>query len=346
MSAAIHPLRTAPFIGAYPATHALRESAPIRMIKAELHEIGKVINHAINHEGFKDETTKLLDHWHRNFSRSMGRDGNAERAIQEFIPQLQRILIDPLARVINPQTAAILDDRPLLGINDGRTYGFRSLTVFLSADGINPNRSPLRQNDETPFTTKPHPAAAYMVAWLKKFNSYISSPDTDEAFRQLMAEGRAAAIPSSLPLDRNREERIRRYVADQAQRERRDRVEQKESRQREEEVQAEAEDGEAAAFDLYEEIAQEMVSQFAQDRAEDAEATAAIMRDAENLERQIETLERELKELQERIDGVRGRISEIDRQNAELDRDIKEVQKAILERKNLGSRDSLSQLPS
>ena len=243
--------------------------------------------------------------------------------------------------MVDPQSTVLLDDRPLRG-SDGITYGFKSLTLFLSAAGIHRNRSPFRQNDATPFTTRPHPVAAYMVNWLKKFRTtdasivgYTPSPEIDEAFRQLVAEGRAAGIPSEVPPAMNREERIRRLVEEQAQRSRRNRMAEAESRQRVEAAQAEIVNGIAAGasgFDRLEAMAQEMENQFAADRAEDAAAIAAITADAENLGAQIATLERELHELQERIDGVRGRISVLERQNAELERDIKEVQKALKER--------------
>ena len=155
-----------------------------RRIECELVEIGEVLAASSLH----DEITESLRHWHRQFRLGMRHD-DVQTVVNEFIALLQELLRDPIFQ-------APLDEGARLG-SDGKTYGLMSLTCFLSAIPIQyRHRQPLDLDNETPFTTVPHPIAKHMVKWLENCGCLLHSLEIENLYRDLTAQGIRPVIPT------------------------------------------------------------------------------------------------------------------------------------------------------
>lgn len=311
------------------ATAELKNNALLRVARRTL--LGGV-EKALAESNMHDDTTKLIRLWHKGFSVSLSKDCNVPKAVSEFIVKLQSILIDPIPRITDAHSTATLDE-PLLG-SDGIVYSAKSLTVFLSADGINPKRSPFRQNDPTPFTTNPHPLAAYLVAWLKEKQGHFIDAETEETYKKLMTEGKAAAIPSSV--QQSQQERVRRIAACQAGSKRQKQVEQKERKEGWEERRAALRARLFPNGDSQRDRIQTMTDNLKQGlfslKISDEDGIRRVEQQIEALKERVEGLNRFHREIEQQIKEIREKINEANRQNSELQIAILEVQKAIVDR--------------
>lgn len=127
-------------------------------------------------------TVKITD-WLRKFRQDLENSSNAEAVYREYVKLLQEMLCDPV-------TDAPLDD-PQLGVEDGYTYGYKSLYVTRTPWPVDEqNLSPMTRQ---PLTLVPHAFASYMILWLAQRNDAQYSVELEEEYRKAVAQRQALA---------------------------------------------------------------------------------------------------------------------------------------------------------
>lgn len=200
-------------------------AADLRQIQADL-RLDLLQARREQGERFDPKTVLILE-WHQSFTRVLSECEHPQQEFDEFKDLLRQILEDSIY-------SSALDENCLLG-NDGGTYTEMGLQIYRNlAPAQFQNRSPLDPKVERPLETSPHVYARYMVAWLGRHNIQHRNAQNDiieEAYRQLKLVANRVPPPAINQMDRD--ERMRRIMEHQAQRQmQRDRA-------RNEQVQAE-----------------------------------------------------------------------------------------------------------
>lgn len=157
-----------------------------------------------------DSVTSLIVEWHKLFTKVIEVCENPQQEYDAHKEQLQRFLVDAIF-------SSALDENCLLG-SDGKVYSEMALQVYrnLAPAGFQ-TRSPLFPAIDTPFETKPHTIARYMVGWLvRKHNTPHRNAQNEileDAYRQLKLT--AERLP---PPNVDQDEAIRLIMARQVQR--------------------------------------------------------------------------------------------------------------------------------
>lgn len=185
--APILPPETIPNVLEQGRIDEVRETAHRRRIRVELDRMGKLLATSPLH----DEMTEGIRNWHQQLMVSISlAQVNFDSVVNEFIVLLQDLLRDPICQ-------APLDKKAKLG-SDGHTYGRMSLTVFLnSIPEEYRHRSPFDlENPESSFTIEPHPVVKEMIKWLDHHGSLLHSQEIENAYRELVAQGRRPILPT------------------------------------------------------------------------------------------------------------------------------------------------------
>lgn len=148
-------------------------------LRAEFIDIDAMIRAAV----VLDPLTVEIADWLRKFREDLENNANAENVYRRYVEVLQELLCDPL-------TGAPLDD-PQLGVEDGYTYGYKSLYVVQTPWPVNErNLSPMTRQ---PLTLVPHALASYMILWLALRNDALFSVELEEQYRRAVAQRQASA---------------------------------------------------------------------------------------------------------------------------------------------------------
>lgn len=166
------------------------DNFPVERARMELKAEMSTLKYALEQQAMQDQLSQDLVVWNRKFLKALQfLEGDLESTVQAYIGHLQHLLSTPL-----PPYYAPFDMRPLLG-SDGRTYGSKALHVYRSGEGVFLNRSPVAQEDETPFYVKPHPIALVFVEWLNKHHALQSSLEVQQRFNELLYAGQLKPLP-------------------------------------------------------------------------------------------------------------------------------------------------------
>jgi hypothetical protein len=179
-------------------------------ISADLREIQADLRLDLLQGQALDSVTNLILEWHKLFTKVLEVCENPQQEYDTYKGLLQQILVDAIFR-------SALDENCLLG-NDGEVYSEMALQVYRNMAPVEfQNRSPLHPTIDTPFETKPHTIARYMVGWLvSRHNTPLRNAQNEileEAYRQLKFA--AERLP---PQHVDQDETIRMVMAQQVQR--------------------------------------------------------------------------------------------------------------------------------
>lgn len=166
-----------------PETRVLEEVRDTGQVRRQIMAELAGIKELLRSYPLYDEITENIRLWHREFRRFMHVE-NFEPVLNMFVDRLQDILRDPIYQ--EP-----LDEKARLG-SDGKTYGRKSLAVFLSLPPEN-----IRQHFPLGIITVPHPIVKELVKWLARHGSLLPySDEIENRYRDLKARGRLAVIPT------------------------------------------------------------------------------------------------------------------------------------------------------
>lgn len=307
------------------------ETSLRRRIRAELVEIAELLCNS-----GRDEMTEVIRDWHKKFSSFLDSD-DIEPVINNFARSLKVSLIDC-------KSFAPLDQKALLG-SDGRTYGYKSLSVYLSEVREEyKSRSPYNPNDETPFTVSPHPLVRHMVKWLERFTPEVQTQESEleRAFRLLEEQNRLPPLPTleraaELEKGKNDLERIRQITQEVFEMKPAAPQPQGLLSKRFEVVRDKIKAERESVFgDLYAELDAMKREVLAKQNAVEKEIRQdyqELNEAARLLQAGIDTLRTENSILQARIADVTGHVSDIEKNNARLQFAINETLKRDKKRK-------------
>ncbi len=141
-----------------------------------------------------DPVSASIREWRNRFSEKINQPGDLLEAQNEFIPELQEILLDPLER--RDRGARTTIETPFLG-SDGVTYGLKSLRIALhQLPEPLQCKSPINLEDEAIFIAEPHLTVQHAVQWLRDKGALIVSPGLDADYERLLALGELPEIPT------------------------------------------------------------------------------------------------------------------------------------------------------
>jgi hypothetical protein len=136
-----------------------------------------------------DSTTNEIKEWHRLFKASLETTEDFLDTKSTFLDYLQELLVDPI--YLSP-----LEEEAFLG-SDGLTYSKKCLTLYLSSVAEPYSfRSPKDPEKRAIFSVKPHPTASPLVKWLKGMNRPSSTPEIDQLYLELSAQGKLKELPT------------------------------------------------------------------------------------------------------------------------------------------------------
>lgn len=150
-----------------------------RQIPAEFRQIEEMIKASI----VLDPLTLDIADWLKSFRDDFEHCSNAEIVYRTYAKDLQDMLRDPA-------TGAPLDD-PLLGVEDGFTYGSKSMIV--TRDPWPESERNLSPMTGQPLTLVPHPLAGFMILWLAQRGDALYSQELEKAYYQVVAKREAAS---------------------------------------------------------------------------------------------------------------------------------------------------------
>jgi hypothetical protein len=171
-------------------------------LRAEFRDIEMMIHRSV----VLDPLTVQITDWLRRFREDLERNADAENVYRNYVEVLQDMLCDPI-------TGAPLDD-PQLGVEDGYTYGDKSLYVTRTPWPENEqNLSPMTRQ---PLTLVPHVLASYMILWLALRNDAQFSVELEEEYRKAVAQRQASATERLNRLGQRRlaREQVRKQAED------------------------------------------------------------------------------------------------------------------------------------
>ena len=191
-------------VGSEQARNSLRDSSLIRVLKADLEGIHRVLNSS----GLSDDMTNCIRQWHQSFSTCLRIQSNNQRQLErnpqnileEFIVQLQRLLVDPLSK------NSPLDLNPRLG-SDGRTYSSHTLDLYYrSVREELRNRCPMNPGSAASFTTQIHPVVRELQSFLQRRERLLPSPKVPVIDHPMFKESERIFLESERKRAAEREE--------------------------------------------------------------------------------------------------------------------------------------------
>ena len=168
-----------------PIVAELRANSFQRTIGPDLLEIQDLL---LLHSNFTDEISEAIRNWHASFT-SFLRNRDLQSEIERHIFLLQEILVD--CKSLTP-----LDKGSVYG-SDGKTYGLKSLSVYLSeVPEEQRNKSPFNPSSDVIFFTMPHPIVNHMVEWLERHDALLHSEDLERAYQILEDHHSVPSLPT------------------------------------------------------------------------------------------------------------------------------------------------------
>lgn len=298
----------------------IREVLPRLAMNAEIAGIRHLLD---QHQNLQDPMSQDIRSWFENFSTFLRTNEDVESVKTQYIQLLQQLLVDPIAQ-------APLDEEAVLG-SDLNTYGNRSLRVYLSSvpESIR-HRCPLDINNETPFTTTPHPIVRYMTVWLRGHHALLHSAQVDAAYDNLRDQNNLPRLPTP------QSERYRQLLEVQTRRDRQVSADVQAFAQQEAARHAQNAQNTRDRFAQMDARAQENDRNHHQQINEIARTQQTniqnINQAIDQLERDSQNLTIQVQDQREHLGRTDIRITRLEREDANLHIAIKETERAIKKR--------------
>jgi len=136
------------------------------------------IGEILSATALQDELTKDLRLWHDKFKEVMGlQTVDKEMVLKTKLDDLQKILVNPYEFP--------LDEESMLG-SDGFVYSRKFLCNHIyNTEPQYKQRSPIRLDDQTPFSVVPHEPARALVRWLKRYRPDFHSDLVEQVYNKI-----------------------------------------------------------------------------------------------------------------------------------------------------------------
>jgi hypothetical protein len=280
------------------------------------------INDVITQSGLSDPLTEQISLWSKEFGIALSKTRNVDALLKSYIELMQEMLRDPI-------TLAPLDDQAVLG-SDQRTYGFMSLSLYLhSVEETYKSRSPSDPSNPASFTTKPHPVARHLVAWLIKHHAHVLSEELEASYKKMMADLQSHKVVQDKKSD-DLDERIQRH--------RQRKIEREQTKQMlQQPVIEEISQWENSIAQLIQGVASRILEkkennfQRQMTRLDELEQKKQkeLKEYNDSIQPSIEKMEQDIRELEEKIQGLEGGIIKSRRDLDEAKKTDQELQLAI-----------------